>query len=261
MKICKIISVLILSFIIFVTFTTNTMAKSKKDKSVQNIEIHLKDEMILTGTVTLPKTASIHQKVPVVILLHSLGSNRAVYISMANELKAKNIASLAIDSRGHHNSTTKLSGKKSYWQNYSNKIYEKYPSDILETINFIKEHYSSIDSNRIGIVGADINANAAILAAANPKCKGVKSLVLISPSMVFKGLKSAQALLSFGNHPITIIATQNDVKHHRDATLLAKHVTGKVNFITTQKGGTGDNIIKVNPYLNKNLAEWFSKNL
>ncbi|MCQ2958080.1 MAG: lysophospholipase [Candidatus Gastranaerophilales bacterium] len=260
MNIRKFIIILILFAFIFIPFASNTIAKEKKKKTVRTVEIQTKDEMILTGTLTMPESATVNAKVPLVILLHSLGSNRLTYTTLSQNLKAKNIAVLALDLRGHYQSTTKLSGKKSYWQNYSNKTFAKYPDDIITSIDYIRNNHVAIDVNRIGILGADVSANAAVITA-NKRKKQVKAIALISPSMSFKGLAPAQALLSYGNHPIYIIVAKNDVKHYKDGQLLAKYASGKVNFVTTQKGGTGDNILKANPNLNVALADWFKNNL
>lgn len=254
----KIILAILLICFVFGPIATN--AAEKKKKTVRNIEIQTKDEMILSGTLSIPKSANINNKVPLVILLHSLGSNRFVYEPLANELKEKNIASIALDVRGHRQSTTKLSGKKSFWQNYRNKTYEKYPTDIQEIINFAKENYVAIDANRVSVVGADINANAASIAAGkNPK--EIKSLVLITPILEFKGLKPAQSLMNYGKHPVTIIVCENDIKNYKDAIILEKYAAGTVNFIKTKTGGTGDNILKLNPELNKTISTWLQNNI
>jgi len=260
MSIRKIILSILLICFIFVPFSAEAATKSKKKKTVRNIEMQTKDEMILSGTLSIPKNANVNNKAPLVILLHSLGSNRLVYDTLSNELKAKNIASIAIDSRGHRQSTTKLSGKKSFWQNYKNKTYEKYPTDIQEIIDFTKENYVAINANRVTVVGADITANAAIIAAGrNPQ--QIKSLVLISPILEFKGLKPAQSLMNYGKHPVTIIVCENDIKNYKDAIILEKYAAGTVNFIKTKSGGTGDNILKLNPNLNKTIADWIEKNI
>jgi len=260
MNIRKIIVLILLISFVFIPFSLDAAAKEKKKKSVRTVEIQTKDELILTGTLTIPETASTKQKVPLVILLHSLGSNRLTYTTLAEKLKAKNIASLSIDSRGHHNSTTKLNGKRTFWQNYSKKTFAKYPTDIIEIMDYVKGEFVAIDTNRISILGADINANAAAIAAAKPGTK-IKSLVLISPTMNFKGLAPSQSLMNYGNHPVMIIVSKNDTLHYKDAIILEKYVTGKVNFVSTQTGGTGDNIIRKNPYLNSSIADWISKNI
>ena len=146
-------------------FSAEAAVKKKAKKTVRTVEIQTVDEIILTGTLTLPETASVKNKVPIVILLHSLGSNKTIYKKLAEDLKAKNIASFALDMRGHFQSTTKLNGKRTYWQNYTEKTFAKYPNDINTVLAFLNEHYVALDMNRVGIVGADISANAAILAA------------------------------------------------------------------------------------------------
>lgn len=254
-----IIAILLVIFVML-PFAADGAVKKKSKKTVRTIEIQTKDEVILTGTLSIPEKATVKSKVPLVVLLHSLGSNKSIYNQLAEDLKALNIATLALDSRGHSQSTTKLSGKRTYWQNYSNTIFAKYPDDINEAIDFVKEHYVAIDTGKIGLLGADITANAAILVATKAKYN-FKTLVLISPSMNFKGLRTPTALVKYGNKPITIIVTQTDKYHYNNARELEKYAQGQVNFITTKIGGTGDSIIKLNPYLNKVIANWFAKYL
>ena len=260
MNIRKIILGLILVAFILLPFSVCAYAKEKKKKAVRNVEIQTKDEMILTGTLTIPESAAVNNKVPLVILLHSLGSNRLVYTTLSQNLKAQNIATLALDLRGHYQSITKLSGKKSYWQNYSNKTFAKYPDDIAYAMDYIRDNYVAIDINRVGILGADISANAAAITATNRK-KQVKALALISPSLTFRGLAPGTSVLNYGTNPICIIVSKKDTSHYRDARVLAKYASGKVDFIEVQNGGTGDSLLKSNPDYNNLLTEWFKKNL
>ena len=256
----KIILFLLFICLISVPFAANAAEKNNKKKTVRNIEVQTKDEVILSGTLKIPASASINNKAPLVILLHSLGSNRLVYEKLSDELKEKNIASIAIDVRGHRQSTTKLSGKKTFWQNYKNKTFAKYVDDINDIITFVKENYVAVDSNRISVIGADVSANAAIIAAAkNPQ--QIKSLVLITPLIEFKGLKSTQALMNYGKHPVAIIVCENDIKNYKDAIILEKYAAGDVNFIKTKAGGAGDSILKLNPNLNKSISDWVQKNI
>ena len=256
----KIIILLLFCSFVFISFAANAAVNKKTKKTVHNIEIQTRDEVILSATLVMPESASVKNKVPMVVLLHSLGSNKDAYTQLVLDLKSKDIASLSIDSRGHGQSITKLNGKKSYWQNYSNKIFQKYPDDIIEFLDYVNEHYVAIDTSRLGFLGADVNANAATIASAKGKYN-VKTLVLVSPSIEFKGLHMSSELVKYGNKPITIIVTQNDKYHYQNAKELEKYAQGQVNLITTKVGGTGDSIIKLNPYLNKVISDWFAKYL
>jgi len=256
----RIVSIILFIMFLFMPFSAEAAVKKKAKKTVRTVEIQTVDEIILTGTLTLPETASVKNKVPIVILLHSLGSNKTIYKKLAEDLKAKNIASFALDMRGHFQSTTKLNGKRTYWQNYTEKTFAKYPNDINTVLAFLNEHYVALDMNRVGIVGADISANAAILVA-NKNRNLIDTLVLISPTMQFKGLKTSEALMNYGNHPVAIIVTKTDTHHYKDAVLLEKYAEGVVELKTTKTGGTGDNIIKLNPEINSFVVNWFVKNL
>ena len=259
-KIGKLLVVILLLLFAFFSFPSDAAVKKKAKKTVRTVEVQTKDELILFGTLTLPDNASVKNKVPLVILLHSLGNDKSVYDKLVVDLKEQDIASLAMDLRGHHQSTTRLSGKKTYWQSYSNVVFQKYPADIVEILDFIKEHYVAIDTTRVGIVGADISANTAILAAADSKYN-VKTMVLFSPTLDFKGLKTPTAMVKYGQKPVTFVVTELDTYHYKNARELEKYAQGEVNFISVKAGGTGDSILKLNPDLNKTFAEWFKKHL
>lgn len=260
MKIFRILTIIILFAFVFMPFEVQSAPKTKTKKTVRTIEVQTSDEMMLVGTLTVPPKATIKEKAPLVILLHSLGSDRTIYKSLSEKLKEKGIASLALDLRGHHDSITRLNGKKSYWQSYSNIVYEKYPNDIISVLDFIKENYVAIDVDRVGFLGADVSANASIIASSNTKYN-VKTLVLVSPSMSFKNLKTATPLVSYGEKPITIIVTRGDIYHYNAANELKKYAQGEVNLIPVKSGGTGDVILKLNPSLEETITDWFVEKL
>lgn len=232
---------------------------AKKYKATRSIEIQTQDDVILYGKLTIPENASAKNKAPIIILLHSLGGNNSIYANLSMQLKNNGFATLAIDSRGHGQSTIKLNGKRTFWQNYSNKIYAKYPTDINDVIKFLAENYVSIDATKIGIVGADINANAAVVVAGKNTSQ-IKTIALISPSISFKGLNVSSSLMNYKN-PTLIIVSKNDIAHYNDAQILTKYPAGKSILIETQKGGTGDNLIKTNLHLIDVITNWFQENM
>ena len=70
-------------------FEVQSAPKTKTKKTVRTIEVQTSDEMMLVGTLTVPPKATIKEKAPLVILLHSLGSDRTIYKSLSEKLKEK----------------------------------------------------------------------------------------------------------------------------------------------------------------------------
>ncbi|MDD3593453.1 MAG: alpha/beta hydrolase [Candidatus Gastranaerophilales bacterium] len=248
--------ILILILAVGICFCADIAFAQSKKRTTRILEIQTGDELIISSKLTLPASATSKNKVPLVVFLHSLGGDISVYDVMAEELKAKNIASLAVISRGHSQSLTYMSGKKSYWQNFSNKQFARYPSDIITCIDFIKQNYVSIDVNKIAIVGSDINANAAILAAVKGGKSNIKTLVLFNPSISFKGLEIRHSLVKYGNKPIMIIAGKKDKIHHSAAMELYKYAQGHVELVILDNSSTGDNIIKTNIAVRNKVISW-----
>ncbi|MFA6989606.1 MAG: alpha/beta hydrolase, partial [Candidatus Gastranaerophilaceae bacterium] len=168
---------------------------STKAGLTKNIEIETKDKIMIEGIIELPKSATTKNKAPLVIMLHSIGGNKEIYNPFVEELRKRGIASVRIDLRGHGQSIgNSVNSKKTYWQQYSSKTFKKYPDDILTVLNFVKENFQQVNTNKTAIIAADISANASIIAANNK----IKTLVLISPCLDYQGLKTPIKLVNYG---------------------------------------------------------------
>ena len=74
--------------------------------------------------------------------------------------------------------------------------------------------------NRIGIAGASIGANLAILFAAGDPT--VRSLVLLSPGIDYRGLRPEAAMKKYGDRPALLVASQEDNYSTNSARQLAQ---------------------------------------
>lgn len=259
-KIKKIFAVVFLmTFVLFCFGTPAECAKkSKKNKTIP-VEVQTKDEVILQGTLMLPKGASVKNKVPVVLLLHSLGSSKEAYKELSEQIVANNMAALSIDLRGHGQSTTRVSGKRTYWRNYTNSTMAKYPNDIIAVLDYAKTSYFQLNMNKIAIVAADISANAAIIAAGKKKYP-IKTLVLLSPSTSFYGLSPSINLVQYGVKPVLLIVSEKDAYHVGQAKELAKYTQGKTIIYILKYGGVGDMMLKTNAETKPYIIKWLKEN-
>lgn len=123
------------------------------------ILIDAKDHKI-PAIVTIPKEASIHNKVPAVIMLHATGADKNGagdgYKNLAPQFAAAGIACVRIDFMGSGEST----------EDYATYSFSTALTDINTTTDYMLS-LGVIDSKRLGIMGWSQGGTDALLAAAN----------------------------------------------------------------------------------------------
>ena len=95
--------------IIFFAYTSFSEAKSKKLN--KDIDITVSDNLVINATLFIPPNSSVKNKVPIAVLLPSIGGNKATYANLAKNLAENELAAIAINPRGHSLSCKKPTGK------------------------------------------------------------------------------------------------------------------------------------------------------
>ena len=134
------------------------------------------DGYVLKGTLTVPAQPGPR---PVVLLAHQFGADRGGWQPLVDRLNAKGIATLALDLRGHGQST--LAGGQTVAVNGDFRDsaktvgFDRIPGDLLQAAGWVRRQ-SRIDPRRLGMAGASMGAFATLLAA--PAVHPVAVLVL-----------------------------------------------------------------------------------
>jgi pimeloyl-ACP methyl ester carboxylesterase len=124
---------------------------------------------------------------PAVILVHQLGSTRAEWAPLLERLHAEPaIATLAIDVRGHGESTAGPDGRALSSRDFSNEEWAAIPRDVEAAAAFLRSEGSAIRPARIGVVGASIGSSAAIVAASGDAA--LDPIVALSPGRAYHGI-------------------------------------------------------------------------
>ena len=163
-------------------------------------------------------------------------------------------AVFTMDLRGHGQSIKNKNGKYRYWVSFNNKEFAKYPDDIVSAINYIKKQYPEISTNKTAIIAAGIGANAAIIAGS--KSKSIKTLILLSPTLSYKGLETRISLVGYGHHPVLIMASKEDVFAYQDSLELIKYGQGEKVLKVFPYGGDGIDLIKFQPETKEMIISW-----
>ena len=178
---------------------------------------------------------------PAVLLLHMLNSDRTVWADFAAELNTAGYSALAVDLRGHGDS-----GGTADWT--------AAPNDVHEAWNLMVRQ-KGVDINKTAIVGASIGANLALVEGANES--RVRTVVLMSPSLDYRGVKTESAMSAFGDRPVLIINSSDDtdvVMQGFTLNNLAQHEDSKASQL--MEAGHGTNMLTNNPGTSGLIIEW-----
>lgn len=230
------------------SFAAGVSKKSSKDI---DIEFETKDGFLLHGKLALPKEK--RAKYPLVVLLHSIGYSSKYWGNIQPQLTQAGFAVLSIDFRGHGASILDTNFRKKNWLYMSDKSYLEYPSDILSFLVYVNDNYKNVSISHMSIVGADIGANTAILVADKLKVKP-KVLILISPSIKFKGLYTPIALANLGSIPIFVDVSSKDTYSKGQANYLKRFAQGRFEVKVYPNGGIGMLMLKVNNGMERDIV-------
>jgi dienelactone hydrolase len=188
---------------------------------------------------------------PAVVLVHMLQRSRRDWDGVASRLADSGIGALAIDLRGHGEST--YSAPATETPNYSSMVL-----DVNAARRFLSTR-SDVQASRIGIAGASLGANVAALEAADDAA--VASVALLSPSLDYRGLRIEAAVRKYGKRPMLLVVSDDDGYAKRSAVDLQKAGGGPRELLTLVGAGHGTNMLGRAYELPQALVDWFRRTL
>jgi len=142
---------------------------------------------------------------PSLILIHSLGADRARWLRFADSAARNGYMSLAYDVRGHGDSGLR-NGKSTNFRSFRDKDWKAAVADIAAAKRVLLE--SGADPENIAIVGASIGANLALAYAKDDP--QIQAVVLLSAGENYHGLESVPHMKYFRKRPVLIMAAEGD---------------------------------------------------
>jgi len=192
-----------------------------------------------------------HRPAPAVVLVHMLNRSRRDWEPVASRLASEGVGALAIDLRGHGDSSGSAAGGDT-------TDYAALVLDLKAARRYLGGR-GDIQGSRVGLAGASIGANLAALHAAADA--GVASLALLSPSLDYRGLRIEQALRKYGERPVLLVASDDDPYAKRSVRELAKAGPGLRETILLSAAGHGTVMLGRDSDLSRRLVDWFRRTL
>jgi dienelactone hydrolase len=213
----------------------------------QHVTIRTDDGVSLAGTWYEPGA----RQAPAVILVHMLHRTRQDWESLAAQLASEGIGALAIDLRGHGESSGAIDSGDA--ADYSALV-----RDVVAARRYLASR-GDVQQTHVGIIGASIGANLAVLeAAADPS---VVSLALLSASVDYRGLKIEAPMKKYGARPVLFVASDDDPYALRSSKDLQKTGPGTRQLLVLSHAGHGTAMLSHDADLAHAIVDWFHRTL
>lgn len=221
------------------------------DQNKQQISYTTQDNCVINAVVFVPETPNGQA----VICLHQLQLDHTTYDAFAQKLCARGFYVLAPDLRGHGQSNS-MAGHTLTHESMTEDEFRKIPGIDVEAAKNYLVSMCKIDSENIGIIGASIGANAALISAGrNPQTKFV---VALSPGLDYRGIQPANEVSQI-QKPTLIVASQDDTYSAASATELFQKIPAhnkQIQIVGVSAHGTH---MFQDHELEKFVLDWISK--
>jgi pimeloyl-ACP methyl ester carboxylesterase/predicted small secreted protein len=192
-----------------------------------------------------------------VLLLHMMPSTKESWNDLAPKLQRAGFSVLAIDLRGHGESTLQTAKTLDYKQ-FSDLEHQESIKDVESSIAYLTNQGAS----EIYIIGASIGANLALeYAAMNPE---IQKIVLLSPGLDYRGIKGedyARQLLK--SQQVLVYAGRQDMQGGKSAAEMAGSIVGVMLAQNTaqiyETSAHGTNLLTEYPALMNDIIDWLNK--
>jgi len=237
---------------------TKAEAAKPTVRATPRVELTASDGVVLVGTCRVPKLEG-DAKAPGVLFLHPMRGKRQDWGSLLAELLRRGYALLAMDLRGHGESTKGKEGKVYDHRSFEPSEFPAMVGDAEAALAYLKGR-PGVDSERIAIVGASIGANAALNAAA--KDPAVKSLVLLSPGLEYHQIKTEPAMEQYGSRSVLLVASHEDSHSAQTVQTLEGLAKGRREVQMYGGAGHGTNMLgKTEGKLQTRILDWLDATL
>lgn len=215
----------------------------------EEIMFQTKDRVLIFGN-----WVTTEHPIGAALLLHMMPADKASWRTLQDELLKRNIASLAIDLRGHGKSISKGTETIDY-KTFSDFEHQDSMLDVESSLQFLRK--KGFEMKQIAVIGASIGANLALQTVIENET--MPAVVLLSPGEDYRGIKTyplAEAL-SPQQSVLAAASAGDDQKSHDAArTIVEKARSAKKEFKSFTSAGHGTNIFLQDQNLPGFIADW-----
>ncbi len=218
----------------------------------REITVHTPDGWTLHGTYY-----SGRKGMPVILLMHKLGSDRSEFIGLARELSRRGYNVAAYDARGHGESTLH-NGERETFESFSDQDFENMTTDEGALLDYLRRNGAGRNVP-VGLVGASIQSSTGLIYAA--RHPAVKALVMLSPGLAYHNIDTTAPMKEYGKRPVFIAASREDTTSYEAVGVLSKLARGQKKVVILSDAGHGAQMFQKDPKLLSQVADWLGEYL
>jgi pimeloyl-ACP methyl ester carboxylesterase len=212
--------------------------------NAEEVSFAAADGLVVHGTAVRPCAGAPR---PVVVLAHQLCQDRREWSAASHDwvsgFAVRGVATLAIDLRGHGQSTLWPDGSRRNLctGNYPAADYAGMVSDVQAAVAYAR---TTLGAPTVALVGASIGSNSSLVAYGGDAA--LRMVVALSPGLDYQGIRPGNAVGAYGTRPALLEAASDDPYSADSVRQLGQTNTN----VTTQifpSGGHGNALIAAHP--------------
>jgi len=211
----------------------------------QHVHFVTGDGVSIAATLYLPSRPG-----PAVVLIHMQTRSRQDWEAVGPRLADAGLVALAIDLRGHGASDPRPTGPSAKDGGIV--------ADLRAARNYLATR-REVTPGKVGLLGASIGANLAVVAAAADPT--VRSIALLSPGLDYQGLRTQANLNRYGNRPALLVGSREDAYVMITLRRLSSEGTGVREQLVLDGAGHGTTMLARQAGLVGVLVDWFKRTL
>ena len=141
-----------------------------------------------------------------VVLVHMMPETRASWALFQRALSKKNLASLAIDLRGHGESTAGQDGAALDYKEFSDEMHQSSIWDVMGACDWLRSR--GIETRQIALAGASIGSHVCLQQLANEPV--IPGALLLSPGENYHGIVAIEEIEKLGGDQSLLIASSEE---------------------------------------------------
>ena len=201
----------------------------------RRVTFRAEDGAMLSGAYYEPSL----RPAPGVVLLHMFQRTHADWDAAASDLADAGFVVLALDFRPTESLATLT-------------------VDIRAAKTFLRER-PEVAPTHLGIAGASIGANLALVDAADDP--GVGTIALVSPGLDYKGVRTEAAMKKYAGRPALLVGSTKDPYAWRSIRQLTTIGPGAREVRLSDAPGHGTTLLLRDRQLIATLVDWFKRTL